>query len=606
MKTRLTISLGIFFITLLHLQITTSFAQKAKLTWFPNQTDNIYSYEIYRKLKVDSGFVLINTIDHPESTYVDDSIEWNQQYDYAAKSINSTGLSSEFSDIAELQTTFPEAGRIKHSDQTHVKEVCFDFPATENDLTLIYEVYDIDTEEEVDIFLNGTKIHDERMTADLEWSSTRALLLPDSLVHDFSNNKILFVNHKNSINNKQFYWGVRKIEVLQCLSLPFTEQVGNLSNESRTDYHNAVCFSFAGQQGEVELIYEAYDIDQETELEIIVNGTHFQNQTTTTNNRWSEPDTLLLPEILINDTELNFIVFKNFRNPPKSWHWGVGNVSVISPFLSSVRIDLDTITGQNAQGVEYISNRQIKKEGRQEESLQIYSSPDLDNSKGITSITPDGHLMITLPSLQKVDDLFLFPQEGPGAFFSFKLETSQDGNEWQPLVDQSGDRLKDVQRIKLFGAKIRFLRISGAGYDVDSEQINVDDEELFYDTLEMMLQKAVPQDFVITNLALFKKQLPNNNSETKNTAPVDFSLSQNFPNPFNPTTTILFTLPKSEHVSMTLYNAAGKLVQTLIRKRLEAGLHKFAFKATDIPSGIYFYRIKAGRFSATQKMVLAK
>jgi hypothetical protein len=88
--------------------------------------------------------------------------------------------------------------------------------------------------------------------------------------------------------------------------------------------------------------------------------------------------------------------------------------------------------------------------------------------------------------------------------------------------------------------------------------------------------------------------------------PVQYSLNQNYPNPFNPSTTISFALPQASHVTVSVYNVAGQLVRTLVNDNLEAGEHQVTFDAGAIASGVYFYRISAGDFTDTRKMVLLK
>jgi hypothetical protein len=84
-----------------------------------------------------------------------------------------------------------------------------------------------------------------------------------------------------------------------------------------------------------------------------------------------------------------------------------------------------------------------------------------------------------------------------------------------------------------------------------------------------------------------------------------YALHQNYPNPFNPTTTISFDLPKSEHVTLSVYNLLGRKVDTLINQRLAPGAYEATFDATKFPSGIYYYTIEAGEFKTTKMMVLA-
>jgi len=88
--------------------------------------------------------------------------------------------------------------------------------------------------------------------------------------------------------------------------------------------------------------------------------------------------------------------------------------------------------------------------------------------------------------------------------------------------------------------------------------------------------------------------------------PVEFTLSQNFPNPFNPSTNIRFSLPKASNVKLTIYDVLGKEVTTLVNNELNAGTHTIAWNASNLASGIYLYKLEAGDFNKTNKMLLMK
>lgn len=88
--------------------------------------------------------------------------------------------------------------------------------------------------------------------------------------------------------------------------------------------------------------------------------------------------------------------------------------------------------------------------------------------------------------------------------------------------------------------------------------------------------------------------------------PSEFSLSQNYPNPFNPSTAIEFALPKAGHVELTVFNVLGQIVTTLLDRQMAAGSHKIEFDASNMPSGIYFYRLNHSEGSTTKKMILVK
>jgi hypothetical protein len=95
-------------------------------------------------------------------------------------------------------------------------------------------------------------------------------------------------------------------------------------------------------------------------------------------------------------------------------------------------------------------------------------------------------------------------------------------------------------------------------------------------------------------------------AENQGFIPAEFMLCQNYPNPFNPETTIRYHLPTDGLVNLTVYDIAGKLVSEMVDGWRHAGVHEVTFDASDLASGIYFYRIEAGDFNAVRKMVLIK
>lgn len=88
--------------------------------------------------------------------------------------------------------------------------------------------------------------------------------------------------------------------------------------------------------------------------------------------------------------------------------------------------------------------------------------------------------------------------------------------------------------------------------------------------------------------------------------PKEYALYQNYPNPFNPTTTIKFALPEKANVTLTVYNMLGEKVRDILVGEKESGYHQINFDASDLPSGVYVYRLNAGDFLSSKKMMLVK
>jgi hypothetical protein len=86
----------------------------------------------------------------------------------------------------------------------------------------------------------------------------------------------------------------------------------------------------------------------------------------------------------------------------------------------------------------------------------------------------------------------------------------------------------------------------------------------------------------------------------------NYKLYDNYPNPFNHSTLIEFSLPKPEFVELKVYNILGKEVATLVSKKLNQGNHIYTFDGKNLASGIYYYMIKAGEFQQSKKMLLIK
>jgi hypothetical protein len=87
---------------------------------------------------------------------------------------------------------------------------------------------------------------------------------------------------------------------------------------------------------------------------------------------------------------------------------------------------------------------------------------------------------------------------------------------------------------------------------------------------------------------------------------VKYELSQNYPRPFNPSTSIRFSLTESSFINLTIFNSLGEKIEELVNEVKKHGIHTTEFNAKDLPSGSYIYRLRASNFTQIEKMILVK
>ncbi|MEW6060537.1 MAG: family 10 glycosylhydrolase [Bacteroidota bacterium] len=130
-----------------------------------------------------------------------------------------------------------------------------------------------------------------------------------------------------------------------------------------------------------------------------------------------------------------------------------------------------------------------------------------------------------------------------------------------------------------------------------------DTTTLFFDTL-MVYSNATnsPTKAVLFGIG----QDPMSVEPVTGLPPTAYHLEQNFPNPFNPTTTLSFTLPKAGYTVLKIYDVLGREVATVVDEMLDAGTHRYQFNGSNLSSGVYLYRLVSGTYVETRKMVLQK
>ncbi len=108
------------------------------------------------------------------------------------------------------------------------------------------------------------------------------------------------------------------------------------------------------------------------------------------------------------------------------------------------------------------------------------------------------------------------------------------------------------------------------------------------------------------NSGLYRARVPTTEVQQEEFLPSQFVLCQNYPNPFNPSTTISFYLPSKSSVSLKVFDALGREMSTILSEELQAGHYARQWCADGLPSGVYFYRLQAGSYSETKRLVLLR
>ncbi|MFN3345700.1 MAG: T9SS type A sorting domain-containing protein, partial [Chloroherpetonaceae bacterium] len=243
--------------------------------------------------------------------------------------------------------------------------------------------------------------------------------------------------------------------------------------------------------------------------------------------------------------------------------------------------------GQNAEGGVFV--RRNTETAWSRSGLDLFSVNALAEKNGVlyaatnhSSIYKANYVNIGLP-VELIEFGYRKANQGVELFWKtvseqnnegFQIERRRENQEWQT---------------------IGFVRGKGTTTEVQSYSF-VDEKasgKLFYRLKQIDFNGAFQYSNVI---------------EVNLVVPEKFELAQNYPNPFNPTTVIMYQLPLSSDVKLEVFDVLGRKVATLVNARQEAGSYVANFNASayNLTSGVYFYRLQAGNFTETKKMMLVK
>ncbi len=154
-----------------------------------------------------------------------------------------------------------------------------------------------------------------------------------------------------------------------------------------------------------------------------------------------------------------------------------------------------------------------------------------------------------------------------------------------------------------------FVSISGTGYySISLQDLNGNESIIsgtkYYWRVKPNYNFSLPTAFTKPAPSFWFEYVSDIGDVEKSEIPKQFALYQNYPNPFNPVTTIQFTTAQTGHISLMIMDMLGREVKTLVDDYLPAGEYYIKWDATDFPSGVYFYRIRARNFTQTMKLLL--
>ncbi len=199
-----------------------------------------------------------------------------------------------------------------------------------------------------------------------------------------------------------------------------------------------------------------------------------------------------------------------------------------------------------------------------------------------------------------------------GAFFAgtsggHLFRSSDNGDSWNEVTKPASC---DIQTLSASGATLAagtscgvYASSNGGGSWTPLNQGLVDRNIAFLATMPPYL---VAQTATAGSWRRLLSEIVASLSNPEQMMPGVFKLYQNYPNPFNPSTTIRYSVPRRSHVTLIVFNVLGQKVATLINADIDAGYHSVQFNATSLASGIFFYRLQAGSFVDTKKLLLVR
>ncbi len=200
--------------------------------------------------------------------------------------------------------------------------------------------------------------------------------------------------------------------------------------------------------------------------------------------------------------------------------------------------------------------------------------------------------------LANADDAIAYGPFVPVELTSFTANVNNKGDvilNWTTATELN-NQLFEIERRGEDGQYITIGYVEGYGTTTEPQEYSYMDNTVGTGTFFYRLKQI---DF----LGTYKYS---DEIEVEVNAPLTFGLEQNYPNPFNPSTNIKYSVPETGSIKLSIYNVLGEEVAVLVDRIVQVGFYEVTFDASNLPSGVYFYRLQAGSFVETKKMVLLK
>ncbi|MGD1043947.1 MAG: C45 family autoproteolytic acyltransferase/hydrolase [Bacteroidota bacterium] len=190
------------------------------------------------------------------------------------------------------------------------------------------------------------------------------------------------------------------------------------------------------------------------------------------------------------------------------------------------------------------------------------------------------------------------------------LSNTKRWNSIKTQLQLYGDTI-NLNEIKLIAS---FTNGNGPGnqsdgdiYNIGTQQIVIFQPDIFHLEVAFKPKSGImPKDPAFEKISVFIGSSPTSVAKDNSSLPESIMLEQNYPNPFNPATTISFNLPTRFFVSLKVFDLLGRNVATIFSEELSAGAYSRQWSAVALPSGVYFYRLQAGNFVETKKLILLR